>query len=248
MSFDPTPYKALSFDIYSTLIDWESGICTALLPLLSRTNPQPSRKDILIRYTNVEHAIQEQEPTLAYSRILEKVYGKLCEELGVAKTEEDGEEARVFGQSIGKWPAFTDTVAAMQILQKHYKLIVLSNVDHSSFSRTLSGPLKGVKFDAIYTAEDIGSYKPDLRNFEYLFEHVKRDFGIEKEEILHVANSLKHDHRPAKAIGMRPGVWIERKGGVMGGSLEDVRGEVELGGVYPDLRAFAAVVKDAFEK
>lgn len=104
-----------------------------------------------------------------------------------------------------------DTVKATQTLGKRYKLIPLSNVDKETFAKVLAGPLKGCDFDAIYTAQDIGSYKPDLKNFYYLLDHVKSDFGIEKDQLCHVANSLTHDQAPTKEMDIQS-VWVDRKG------------------------------------
>lgn len=87
---------------------------------------------------------------------------------------------------------------ALKALKKYYKLVILSNIDNESIARTVSGPLRGVEFDAVYTAENIGSYKPDLKNFRYLVENAKKELGVEKGEILHTAQSLTHDCVPAK--------------------------------------------------
>jgi 2-haloalkanoic acid dehalogenase type II len=176
---------------------------------------------------------------MTYSRVLKASYGGLVREVGAlpapsssgSSTEDvvdallDAESTAVAG-SIAVWPPFPDTIAAMRKLKaRGYKLVPLSNVDRASFNKTLHGPLSGLHdedpsafFDAIYTAQDIGSYKPDLRNFEYLLEHVARDLGIDlkKEQVLHVAQSLFHDHEPAKKMGLHS-VWIARgKGGVSG--------------------------------
>lgn len=198
MVFNPKDFKVLSFDIYGTLIDWETGIFTSLLPLAfklqtsdkhhpSNNTDQETRIFLLTEYTNLEKAIQIEHPTLAYPKVLAEIYRRLATQLSVPFTES---EATSFGSTIGKWPAFPDTIAAMQELGKHYKLVVLSNTARASFNETLTGPLSGVRFDAIYTAEDIGSYKPDIRNFEYLIKHVEEEFGVKKEEILKVAQSL----------------------------------------------------------
>lgn len=256
MAFQPTEYKLLSFDIYGTLIDWESGIFEGLLPLLSKlpeSNPHnpthnsstQSRSFILTEYTSLELAIQKEHPTFPYPKILATAYERLATKLHVPFT---AEEAEAFGSTIGSWPAFPDTVAAMQELGQHYKLVVLSNVDKASFARTLAGPLKGVKFDGIYTAEDIGSYKPDLRNFQYLVEHAEKDFGVKKHEILKVAQSLLHDHRPAKKFGLRPSVWIKRSGddASMGGKFDDCKDEVQLAAAFETLGELAAEVQEAF--
>ena len=257
MSLNLAKYKLLSFDIYGTLIDWESGIYSDLQPLIDRLpedNQYRSRKLILGAYSAHEQTIHREHPTMLYPDVLKECYRRLAAELsaGIAETEIE-EEARTLSQGIGSWPAYPDTVQAMQTLGAHYKLVVLSNVDKSSFHRTLTGPLAGVHFDAIYTAQDIGSYKPDLKNFQYLINHVTSDLGVEKEAILHVAQSLTHDHVPAKSIGLDPGVWISRgggegKGSAMGGSLEVLSGEgkVRLGAVYETLGDFARAVEKAF--
>jgi 2-haloalkanoic acid dehalogenase type II len=259
MPFDLTQYKLLSFDIYGTLIDWESGIFTALTPLVSQlpssspyisSSPAETRKLLLRAFSAHERALQAEQPKLPYNQLLTETYTRLATTLGVEASDED---ARKFGQSVGSYPAFPDTVAAMQELGKHYKLVALSNIDNTSFARTLSGPLNGVRFDAIYMAEDIGSYKPSLENFEYLIKVAREAFGVRKEEILHVAQSLTHDHVPAKEIGLSPGVWIARggadgKGSAIGGEYEALKGEgrIELGAVYSTLGEMAEDVERAF--
>lgn len=268
-------FKLLSFDIYGTLIDWECGITTALAPLLGRLDTTTSDIAATISYplalprlfNRHERAIQEASPALLYSDVLAQAYVGLGHELGVfpgvggdksrgnARNRDDAlpadiqEEAAAFGQSVGAWPAFSDTVNALRRLRaRGFRLVVLSNVDRESFGRTLTGPfaelLKAKNgegestpttfFDGIYTAQDIGSYKPALANFEYLIEHVRADFGVAKDEILHVAQSLLHDHAPASTIGLES-AWIARgeAGGAsgMGGDLEEY-----LGGENPKAR------------
>ena len=107
---------------------------------------------------------------------------------------------RAFGHSVPEWPAFADTAAALQYLKRHYRLVILSNVDRASFAA--SNLRLGVSFDAICTAQDIGSYKPDARNFRYLIEAVGR-LGIEPRGILHTAQSLFHDHVAGAGRGTR---------------------------------------------
>ena len=103
--------------------------------------------------------------------------------------------------------------------------MILSNIDNNSIAATLSGPLKGVDFDAVYTAQNIGSYKPDLKNFKYLVEGVEKDLGVIKAEILHTAQALMHDHEPAKIMGLRS-AWIDRE--EEEDLLEEVREKVEF--------------------
>ena len=113
------------------------------------------------------------------------------------------------------WPAFPDTADALRALERHYRLVILSNVHRDGFAA--SNRKLGVEFDAIYTAQDIGSYKPADANFEYLLSHLKSDFGLEKADILHTAQSLHHDHTPARRFGLA-NAWIDRQRLSEGGS------------------------------
>ena len=162
---------------------------TGLQPLLNRLPvPNPyvnDRKYTLEAFQTFERSLQKSNPTLRYDELLPQAYTSFATAINLPTPSQ--EEAHRFGAQIGSWPAFTDTVAALKALKKHYKLVILSNIDNDSIASTINGPLNGVEFDAVYTAHNIGSYKPDLKNFKFLLENVKKDLGIEKEEVLHTA-------------------------------------------------------------
>ena len=199
-----TDFKVLTFDCYGTLIDWESGMVDALRPLTSRLAKPRSRDDVLEAHARHESAQQVFTPARPYRELLAIVYKRMAEEWGVSAP---WEECLAYGNSIKDWPAFPDSAAALQYLKKHYKLVILSNVDNASFA--LSNKRLEVEFDAIYTAEDIGSYKPSLRNFEYMLGKLAAR-GVEKSEILHTAESLFHDHASANSVGLAS-CWIYRR-------------------------------------
>jgi 2-haloacid dehalogenase len=202
-------FKVLTFDCYGTLIDWESGILTALRPLVRRAGVTFDDDAILAQFAAHESRQEAAVPDMRYADVLNVVHGHLAADWGVA---DDAAESARFGASVGDWPAFPDTVEALRVLARRYRLVILSNVDHSGFLG--SSVRLGVTFDAVYTAEDIGSYKPDPRNFSYLMERLAAD-GFQKPEVLHVAQSLFHDHAPANAIGLAS-AWIDRRHGAAG--------------------------------
>jgi 2-haloacid dehalogenase len=204
-------YEVLSFDCYGTLIDWESGIWTALQPLLLANNVPVSRPDVLAEFGRIEAAQEARTPSLLYSDLLAGVHKDLATSLGLESTNDMD---RVFGASVPEWPAFADSAAALAFLSGHYRLVILSNVDRVSFAG--SNQRLRVRFDAVYTAEDIGSYKPDPENFDYLLRHLEDDFGVVADSVIHVAQSLFHDHAPAKAAGLDT-VWIDRQRLSVGG-------------------------------
>jgi 2-haloacid dehalogenase len=198
-------FKVLTFDCYGTLIDWESGIFNALAPLTRKAKVSEPRDQLLQTFAKHESAQEEATPAMPYSQLLSVVYKRLAKEWGVAVTNE---EANIFGASVPDWPEFPDSVNALQYLKKHYKLAILSNVDRISF-RSSNARLK-VDFDAIFTAQDIETYKPNYRNFEYMLERLHDDFRLESSDILHTAQSLFHDHAPANHFGLAS-AWIDRR-------------------------------------
>ena len=197
-------FKALTFDVYGTLIDWESGMVEGLKPLTDKLSRHLSRDDILEAHAYYESTTQKWTPSKVYSDLLAVVYRRLAEEWNV---ETSWEECQAYGLSVRQWPAFDDSREALAYLKQHYKLIVLTNTDNQSFQG--SNARLGVHFDGVYTAEDIGSYKPADRNFEYMLETLARQ-GIQKSEILHTAESMFHDHAPANKHGLK-NCWIYRR-------------------------------------
>ncbi len=247
-----THFSLLSFDVYGTLIDWETGISTAILTStpfqsLPTDHPLKDRTAVLKAYKNLERSTQTTNPTLEYSALLSQVYRRLCTEQAIpASPTEIDQAAKHFGDSVKNWPLFADTLPALRTLQKRYKLVPLSNSSPSTFGASLAGQFEGFEFDAVYLAADIGSYKPDLRNFDYLVEHVKSEFGVDKGRVLHVAQSLFHDHVPARKVGLER-CWVDR-GGVMGSVNDDQRDDVPVNWVVKSLAELAGIVEKAFEE
>jgi 2-haloalkanoic acid dehalogenase type II len=202
-------FAVLTFDCYGTLIDWESGLLEALRPVVARLNRSFADEAVLADFAEAEAAAQTRTPGKRYPEILADTLDALAARWGIAL--DPGERAR-FGASVGDWPPFADSAAALGYLERHFRLAILSNVDRASFAR--SNAKLGVAFDYVFTAEEIGSYKPDLRNFRYLLDSLADD-GIRPDQVLHVAQSLFHDHVPAKQLGLRT-VWVNRRAGKPG--------------------------------
>jgi len=200
-----TDFKVLTFDCYGTLIDWETGILSGLRLLVEKAAITPPNDQILEIFAQNESAQELETPAMPYSQLLSIVYKRIARTWGVAVTNE---EANSFGASIPDWPEFPDSVGALQYLKKHYKLVILSNVDRISFRA--SNTRLQVAFDAVYTAQDIESYKPSPRNFEYMLQRLREDFALEKTDVLHTAQSLFHDHVPANRFGLAS-AWIDRR-------------------------------------
>ena len=198
-----TDFKTLTFDCYGTLIDWETGIIEAYQGLVRQSGKSLTADQILELHSCCEVDQQANAPTMPYWKLLSVVHSRVARQWGVQTTAEDDV---AFGASVPNWPAFDDSVSALQYLKQHYQLVILSNVDQESFKG--SNARLQVKFDHIFTAQDIGSYKPNVQNFQYLIAKLETE-GIQKHEILHTAESLFHDHLPANRTGLSS-AWIHR--------------------------------------
>lgn len=202
-----TDYKVLTFDCYGTLIDWETGMIDGLSGLTAKAagaGVALGRDQILQAHARHESTLQRYTPAKRYCDLLAVVYKRLAEQWGVAASVDECEK---YGRSVRSWPAFADSPGALQYLKKYFKLVILSNIDNCSFG--YSNEKLQVEFDAVYTAEDIGSYKPSPRNFEYMLRALG-DIGMAKDDVLHTAESLFHDHIPANEFGLAS-CWIHRR-------------------------------------
>jgi 2-haloacid dehalogenase len=222
-------FDALTFDTYGTLIDWERGILDALQPVLAFHDVDATDDDLLASYARHE-AVLEAGPYRTYREVLAAAVRGVCADLGIEPTEAAVAD---FAASVGEWPAFPDTAAALRRLAQRFRLGVITNCDDDLFAA--SNRRLGVTFDWIVTAQQARGYKPRIANFEYAFSRI----DVPRERILHVAQSLYHDHVPAKSLGMTT-VWIDRRCGKEGsGATPPATARPDL--ALPDMRSFAEV-------
>ena len=232
-------YKLLTFDTYGTLIDWESGIHAALAPLLDKLPLRLERDEVLELFAEFELRQQRETPRRIYSDLLADVARALARKWQIRLGDD---EAVAFGKSVKDWPAFADSAESLAYLRRHYRMATLTNCDRVSYMG--SNARLEIEWDAIYTAQDAGSYKPDLHNFEYMFERVRRDLGILPGEILHVAQSLTHDMVPATRVGL-PKVWINRRHGIEGyGATAPPEGEYTIEREFASMADFVAAHRE----
>jgi len=224
---DFSRFDALTFDCYGTLIDWERGILNAFQLVLAHHDVAPSDDQLLELFAAHEAQI-ERGVYRTYREVLAGAVRGACADLGVDPSDS---AVAAFAGSVGDWPAFPDSAAALRRLRWRFKLGVLTNCDDDLFAG--SNRRLGVDFDWIVTAQQARGYKPRIENFEALFARV----DVPRDRILHVAQSLFHDHVPAKALGMTT-VWIDRRHDKPGfGATPPADAAPDL--VCPDMRSFA---------
>ncbi len=227
-------FDALSFDCYGTLIDWERGLAEALAPWAENAGLDIGRDRLLETFASYETGVQQAHPGMVYQEVLASVLHRIGDRFAAPVSPET---AARFGGSVGEWPAFADSAEALQRLKTRYKLIILSNVDRGSFY--LSSLRLGVAFDLVITAQDVGAYKPSPKSFPAMLARLD-DIDVRRDRLLHVAQSLFHDHDPARAAGLAS-VWIDRRHGQegFGATPAPESGKVNADWRFPSMKAFA---------
>jgi 2-haloacid dehalogenase len=241
-TLDLTTFKALSFDCYGTLIDWEAGIGAVLAPWAAEQGLNQSVEELLLAYGGDEAAVERETPTALYPEVLAETFRRTAAALG--RPVSDAWAARL-GSSVPDWPAFPDSADALARLARHYQLIILSNVHRAGFAG--SNQHLRADFAAIITAEDVGAYKPAENHFRAL-ERTLPGLGVDRDQLLHVAQSLFHDHVPAKGEGL-PSVWINRRHDRPGwGATPEPSREWSYDLEFGSMGAFADAVDAAFNQ
>jgi 2-haloacid dehalogenase len=221
-------FEALTFDCYGTLIDWEAGILAGIRPVLDARGVKATDDELLAEFATAE-ATLEAGPYLRYREILGRCLREVAADHAVAP---DLADVAAFADSVGEWPAFPDSIEALRRLRERFRLGVITNCDDDLFAR--SAARLETDFDWVVTAQMARGYKPNPHNFEVAFERI----GLPRERILHVAQSLFHDHVPAKKLGLTT-VWIDRRAGRPGsGATPPAKAKPDA--TFTDMASFAA--------
>lgn len=225
LNFDQ--FEVFTFDCYGTLIDWESGIFSALRPVLAAHGRSIPDAQLLELYGDLE-AFAEAGPYRPYREILESIAQGFGQRLGFSLTPQ---EARALPDSVQHWRPWPDTVAALQRLRQHFRLAIISNIDDDLFAATR--PHLGVQWDSVITAQQARCYKPGSAIFRLALEKIRTD----PARILHIGQSIYHDVIPAQSLGLAT-VWVNRPSPRAGvGAVKPAQGRSNL--EVPDLKTLA---------
>lgn len=224
---DFSRFTTISFDCYGTLIEWELGILPVMRAVLARHGRHIGDAAILELYGEFE-AEAESGEYQRYREVLQSVVRAFGKRLGFKPSHSD---VRSLHESVPAWPLFPDTVAALRHLKKRYRLAIISNIDDDLIAETRKH--LGVEFDAVISAEQAGSYKPSIHNFELALSRL----AIPRENLLHAGQSVYHDVIPAQSLGIST-VWVNRRSARPGvGAVRAAVGNPDL--EVPDVATLA---------
>jgi 2-haloacid dehalogenase len=218
--------KAITFDCYGTLIDWESAIQQFFAESLdAKQIGYVDPKTLQTEWEEIQfHYIQEMYRP--YRQVLRDTLRMAFEQYHISSSEE---EAEAFADSMGHWKPFPDTRDAILALQKLVKVVLITNTDDQIIAETERS--LGVKFDEIITAEQAGAYKPSHEGFLL----ARKRLGLKVSEIWHAGFGFKYDIVPANKLGYTT-VWVNRQG-------QGRPGKVKETFLVGDMRTLAYLVK-----
>jgi 2-haloacid dehalogenase len=228
---DLTRFKVLTFDCYGTMIDWETGIFSALRPILAAHDKKIADSALLELYSELELSAEQGE-FLRYRDVLQSVVRGFGTRLGFSPSDA---EVRSLPDSLPNWQPFPDTVASLRKVKSRYQLAVMSNIDDDLFATT--APKLGVAFDHVVTAQQAGCYKPCMK----IFKLAETRIGVSREQWLHIGQSIYHDVIPAQSLGIAT-VWVNRRSPRPGaGAAKAAVAKPDL--EVPDLRTLARLAE-----
>jgi 2-haloacid dehalogenase len=210
-TIDPRALRAITFDCYGTLIDWEAGIRAFVAPILSRAAPSRREQDEARPQVTPEAWLERWEriqfqllkPWRPYREVLQRSYDATMQHFGLEAFVDDGPG---LVRSVAEWRPFPDSTRALRRLARRYRLAIVSNIDRDLLAATVG--LLQAPFSSLVTAEDARAYKPDPRPLELALSRLGAPAGA----VLHAGFGWRYDLAPAQALGMKT-AFINRSGG-----------------------------------
>jgi 2-haloalkanoic acid dehalogenase type II len=224
--------KAITFDNFGTIIDWEGGIAKFFGKILEREGHKGANAREVQRYWEIRQFDYIREQYRPYRQVLKDTLPMAFDNFGYRFTPQDLED---FADSMGKWQPFPDSHDALLEIKKYTKIALITNTDNDIIKESVEQI--GVEFDDIVTAETARAYKPSHKGFILS----QKRLGLTEKEIWHAGFGFKYDMVPAAELGYVT-CWVNRQGEVRPVNVQ----ETYLCG---DLKTLALIIKGiAFEE
>ena len=195
----PKEVTYVTFDVYGTLIDWETGAYDAFAKEAEKDGYTLSKEELVPLFLETQQEIKGGSYEL-YAEVLRRTAVQISRQLGWPL---EPSRSGFLPNSVGRWPAFKETNTQLDRFRKKFELGLISNIDDKLLGETRRW-LKP-DFDLVVTAQQVRSYKPDPAHFK----ECGRRLGSKKGWV-HVGASYYHDVEPCLKEKI-PVVWVNRK-------------------------------------
>ena len=212
----PSKITFVTFDVYGTLIDWESGVYDAFRREAAKDGfTIDDRDEIIPRFHEYEREIEGGSYEL-YAEVLRRVAVRIAKDIGWPL---EPSRAGFLPDSVQRWAAFKETNPQLKKFGDKFQTGLISNIDDKLLGLTRRHIPHD--FDLVVTAQQVRSYKPDPAHFK---EGARRIGG--KKGWVHIASGYDADIAPLLKMNV-PVIWVNRHGDPLDASQKKPDAEVK---------------------
>ncbi|MDJ0270925.1 MAG: haloacid dehalogenase type II [Aigarchaeota archaeon] len=201
--------KGITFDVFGTLFDWYGSLVPRVESMLRESGAAVNVESFMtvwrtkqLSYTQINTMLGKG--WMSFREITERALRYTIKTFAVSVS------SSALSELISAWyelRPFPDVIPALRRLSEMgYMLAPLSNGDNDMLQSLVKR--LDVRFDAIFSAENVGVYKPHPA----IYEQAVKAWNIRPEEIMHVAGS-PFDAIGSKSYGLKT-VWVNRQSSV----------------------------------
>ena len=196
----PKDVTFVTFDVYGTLIDWETGAYDAFAKEAERDGYTLAREELIPLFLEIQKEIKGGSYEL-YAEVLRRTAVQISKQLGWPL---EPSRSGFLPDSVKRWPPFKESNTQLERFRKKFEIGLISNVDDKLLGETRRH--FKADFDLVVTAQQVRSYKPDPAHFK---ECQRRIGG--KTVWVHIASGYDTDVDPCLKLKI-PVIWVNRHG------------------------------------
>jgi 2-haloacid dehalogenase len=194
----PKEVTFVTFDVYGTLIDSDTGIYEAFSKEAERDGYTISRDELITLFKETQKEITGGSYEL-YAEVLRRTAVQISKQLGWPL---EPSRSGFLPESVKRWPAFKESNTQLDRFRKKFDLGLIANVDDKLLGETRRH--FKADFDLVVTAQQVRSYKPDPAHFK----EAERRIGGKKGWV-HVTSDYYYDVEPCLKAKI-PVIWVNR--------------------------------------
>jgi len=194
----PKEVTFVTFDVYGSLIDWETGVYDAFAREADKDGYTLSREELVPLFMQTQQDIKAGSYEL-YAEVLRRTAVQISRELGWPL---EPSRSGFLPDSVMRWPPFKETHTQLERFGKKFEIGLISNIDDKLLGLTRRH--FKTDFDLVVTAQQVRSYKPDPAHFK----ECARRIGTKKGWV-HVGSSYYYDVEPCLKDKI-PVIWLNR--------------------------------------
>ena len=194
----PKEVTFVTFDVYGTLIDSDTGIYEAFSKEAEKDGYTIARDELIALFKETQKEIKSGSYEL-YAEVLRRTAVQISKQLGWPL---EPSRSGFLPDSVKRWPAFKETNTQLERFKKKFEIGLIANIDDKLLGETRRH--FKVDFDLVVTAQQVRSYKPDPAHLK----ECERRIGSKKGWV-HVASDYYYDVEPCLKAKV-PVIWVNR--------------------------------------